>query len=138
MPRIEPREVRYGGAMFDQDEIDLVMGQLQDPQGLVPGPRVAEFERRVAEYMETAGEDEMVAQSRTYLGIAEARLGHRDEAEALFREAVPALPTWNAETPLLLRQVIEIFEGWNTTGEPLVNYRELLARSEREVASASN
>jgi CDP-6-deoxy-D-xylo-4-hexulose-3-dehydrase len=51
MGKIEPRIVRYGGAMFDQDEIDLVMGQLQDPMGLVPGPRVAEFEQRVADYM---------------------------------------------------------------------------------------
>ncbi len=49
--RIPPRIVRYGGAMFDQDEIDLVMGQLQDPMGLVPGARVAEFEARVAAYM---------------------------------------------------------------------------------------
>jgi CDP-6-deoxy-D-xylo-4-hexulose-3-dehydrase len=49
--RIEPRMVRYGGAMFDQDEIGLVMGQLQDPMGLIPGARVAEFEARVAAYM---------------------------------------------------------------------------------------
>ncbi|MHA7836416.1 MAG: DegT/DnrJ/EryC1/StrS family aminotransferase [bacterium] len=49
--KIEPRIVRYGGAMFDQTEIDAVMAQLQDPMGLVPGPKVCEFERRVAEYM---------------------------------------------------------------------------------------
>ena len=49
--RIEPRIVRYGGAMFDRDEIDLVMGQLQDPMGLIPGARVGEFEARVAAYM---------------------------------------------------------------------------------------
>jgi len=49
--KIEPRTIRYGGAMFDQDEIDLVMGQLQDPMGLVPGIRVREFEDRVAAYM---------------------------------------------------------------------------------------
>ncbi|MBW2267124.1 MAG: DegT/DnrJ/EryC1/StrS family aminotransferase [Deltaproteobacteria bacterium] len=49
--RIEPRIVRYGGAMFDQDEIDLVMAQLQDPMGLIPGARVCEFEARVAAYM---------------------------------------------------------------------------------------
>ncbi len=51
MSRIEPRIVRYGGAMFDQDEIDLVNQQLSDPMGLVPGPRVHEFEARVAAYM---------------------------------------------------------------------------------------
>ncbi len=49
--RIEPRIVRYGGAMFDQDEIDLVMTQLKNPMGLVPGEKVVEFERRVAAYM---------------------------------------------------------------------------------------
>jgi len=37
--------------MFDQDEIDLVMAQLQDPMGLIPGARVCEFEARVAAYM---------------------------------------------------------------------------------------
>ena len=49
--RIKPRIVRYGGAMFDQDEINAVMKQLQNPMGLVPGEKVCEFERRVAEYM---------------------------------------------------------------------------------------
>ena len=49
--RIPPRIVRYGGAMFDQDEIGAVMKQMNDPMGLVPGPKVCEFERRVAEYM---------------------------------------------------------------------------------------
>ena len=48
--RIEPRIVRYGGAMFDQDEIDAVNAQLHDPMGLVPGEKVCEFERRVAAY----------------------------------------------------------------------------------------
>ena len=47
--RIAPRLVRYGGAMFDQEEIDAVMTQMSDPMGLVPGIKVAEFERRVAE-----------------------------------------------------------------------------------------
>ena len=51
MSRIEPRIVRYGGALFDQDEIDLVNAQLNDPMGLIPGAKVAEFESRVAEYM---------------------------------------------------------------------------------------
>ncbi len=51
MTRIAPRVVRYGGACFDQEEIDLVNAQLADPAGLVPGPRVAEFEARVAAYM---------------------------------------------------------------------------------------
>jgi CDP-6-deoxy-D-xylo-4-hexulose-3-dehydrase len=37
--------------MFDQAEIDAVMNQMQDPAGLVPGPKVCEFERRVAAYM---------------------------------------------------------------------------------------
>jgi len=49
--RIEPRVVRYGGAMFDEDEINAVMTQMQDPAGLVPGVKVCEFESRVAEYM---------------------------------------------------------------------------------------
>ena len=49
--RIPPRVVRYGGAMFDENEIQRVMAQLQDPAGLVPGPRVHEFERRVADLM---------------------------------------------------------------------------------------
>lgn len=49
--RLAPRVVRYGGAMFDQNEIDRVMGVLSDPMGLVPGERVCEFERRVAAYM---------------------------------------------------------------------------------------
>ena len=49
--RLEPRILRYGGAMFDQDEIDAVMTQMKDPMGLVPGPKVAEFEARVANYM---------------------------------------------------------------------------------------
>ncbi len=51
MGRIEPRIVRYGGAFFDQDEIDLVNAQLGDPMGLVPGVKVMEFEARVAAYM---------------------------------------------------------------------------------------
>ena len=48
---IEPRIVRYSGAMYDQHEIDAVMAQLHDPLGLLPGKKVAEFESRVAEYM---------------------------------------------------------------------------------------
>ena len=51
MGRIEPRAIRYGGAMFDQDEIDAVMAQLQNPMGLIPGVKVGEFEQRVADYM---------------------------------------------------------------------------------------
>jgi CDP-6-deoxy-D-xylo-4-hexulose-3-dehydrase len=51
MSRIEPRVVRYGGALFDQDEINLVNAQLNDPMGLIPGAKVAEFEARVAAYM---------------------------------------------------------------------------------------
>lgn len=48
---IEERVVRYGGAMYDQTEIDAVMNQLKDPIGLLPGKKVVEFERRVAAYM---------------------------------------------------------------------------------------
>ena len=51
MGRIEPRAIRYGGAMFDQDEIDAVTAQLQNPMGLIPGVKVGEFEQRVADYM---------------------------------------------------------------------------------------
>jgi CDP-6-deoxy-D-xylo-4-hexulose-3-dehydrase len=49
--RIPPRIVRYGGAMFDQAEIDAVVRQMHRPMGLVPGEKVSEFERRVAAYM---------------------------------------------------------------------------------------
>lgn len=48
---IEPRIVRYSGAMYDQSEIDAVIAQLHDPLGLLPGKKVAEFEKRVADYM---------------------------------------------------------------------------------------
>jgi len=48
---IEPRVVRYGGAMFDEDEITRVTAQLQKPNGLIPGEQVSEFEHRVADYM---------------------------------------------------------------------------------------
>ena len=50
MPR-EERIVRYGGAMYDQAEIDAVLAQLHDPIGLLPGKKVVEFEQRVAAYM---------------------------------------------------------------------------------------
>ena len=49
--RIQPRVVRYGGAMFDQTEIDAVMRQMQNPMGSCPGKKVHEFEARVAEFM---------------------------------------------------------------------------------------
>lgn len=45
--KIPPRIVRYGEAMFDQEEIDAVMAQLSDPMGRVPGIHVAESEQRV-------------------------------------------------------------------------------------------
>ena len=51
MARIGPREVRYGGALFDQDESDLVTTQLPNPPGLMPGPKAMEFEARVAGYV---------------------------------------------------------------------------------------
>ena len=50
MPR-QKRIVRYGGALYDQAEIDAVVAQLRDPIGLLPGKKVIEFERRVARYM---------------------------------------------------------------------------------------
>jgi CDP-4-dehydro-6-deoxyglucose reductase, E1 len=49
--KLEAREVRYGGAMFDHDEINAVTAQLQDPKGLIPGVKVCEFEQRVADFM---------------------------------------------------------------------------------------
>ena len=49
--RLEPREVRYGGAMFGQEEIDEVNAVISNPMGLIPGARVSEFESRVAEFM---------------------------------------------------------------------------------------
>ena len=35
--KLTPRVVRYGGAMYDQAEIDAVNAVLADPMGLVPG-----------------------------------------------------------------------------------------------------
>ena len=34
-PRLEPRVVRYGGALFDQNEIDRVNAQLADPMTVI-------------------------------------------------------------------------------------------------------
>ena len=49
--KLPPRAVRYGGAMYGQEEIDRVNGVLADPMGLIPGRFVSEFEQRVAGYM---------------------------------------------------------------------------------------
>lgn len=49
--KIEPRVVRYGGAMYGENEIQRVNDVLCDPFGLVPGDVVVEFERRVADFM---------------------------------------------------------------------------------------
>ena len=49
--KLAPRAVRYGGAMYGQEEIDRVNGVLADPMGLIPGRFVSEFEQRVAAYM---------------------------------------------------------------------------------------
>ena len=49
--RIPKREVRYGGAMFDQREIDAVNQALSRPDGLIVGERVVSLESRVAELM---------------------------------------------------------------------------------------
>ncbi|MCH2172517.1 DegT/DnrJ/EryC1/StrS family aminotransferase [Myxococcota bacterium] len=49
--RLESRVLQYGGAMYDQEEIDAVMAQLHAPMGLVPGEKVREFEGRVSSYM---------------------------------------------------------------------------------------
>ena len=51
MSKLPPRVVRYGGAMFDHNEIDAVNAVLSDPMGLVPGTQVCAFERRVADFM---------------------------------------------------------------------------------------
>jgi len=51
MSKLTPRVVRYGGAMFDSNEIDAVNAVLSDPMGLVPGVQVCAFERRVADFM---------------------------------------------------------------------------------------
>jgi CDP-6-deoxy-D-xylo-4-hexulose-3-dehydrase len=51
MSKLAPRVVRYGGAMFDQREIDAVNSVLADPMGLIPGVQVCAFERRVADFM---------------------------------------------------------------------------------------
>ena len=49
--RIPKREVRYGGAMFDQSEIDAVNEVLSRPDGLIVGERVTRFEGQVAQLM---------------------------------------------------------------------------------------
>lgn len=49
--KLATRVVRYGGAMFGQDEIDRVNGVLSDPVGMIPGKCVTEFERQVAGFM---------------------------------------------------------------------------------------
>lgn len=49
--KLEPRVVRYGGAMFGEDEIVRVNAVLQDPNGMIPGARVGEFEASVAAFM---------------------------------------------------------------------------------------
>jgi non-specific serine/threonine protein kinase/serine/threonine-protein kinase len=100
----------------------------------------AAIHRRVAEFMKDADSEELYAQSRAYLGIAEARLGHDGEADAIFREAVPLLPTWNAETLTIVAQVMEIAEGWNAatpsveSAQALAQYRDVLTRAEAEIA----
>ncbi len=48
---LEKREIRYGGAMFDDAERDAVMAVMSDPMGLIPGAKVCEFEQRVADFM---------------------------------------------------------------------------------------
>ena len=48
---LPPRVVRYGGAMFGDNEKQRVNDVLDDPMGLVPGARIVEFERRVADFM---------------------------------------------------------------------------------------
>ena len=50
-PKLDPRVVRYGGAMYDRSEIDAVNAVMADPMGLIPGPKVMAFERRVADFM---------------------------------------------------------------------------------------
>ena len=49
--KLESRTVRYGGGMYDQDEIDAVNAVMADPNGLIPGAKVMEFEQRVADFM---------------------------------------------------------------------------------------
>jgi CDP-6-deoxy-D-xylo-4-hexulose-3-dehydrase len=49
--KLAPRVVRYGGAMYHRAEIDAVNAVLADPMGLVPGVKVSEFERCVADFM---------------------------------------------------------------------------------------
>jgi len=49
--KLPPRVVRYGGAMFGDNEKQRVNAVLNDPMGLVPGARIIEFEHRVADFM---------------------------------------------------------------------------------------
>ena len=51
MSKLTTRIVRYGGAMFDHNEVNAVNAVLSDPMGLVPGKQVCAFERRVADFM---------------------------------------------------------------------------------------
>ncbi len=47
--RIAKREIRYGGAMLDQKEIDAVVGVMQT--SMVVGPQVQSFEKRCAQLL---------------------------------------------------------------------------------------
>ena len=47
--RIPPREVRYGGAMIDQKEIDAVVNVMQT--GMSVGTQVQTFESRCAKLL---------------------------------------------------------------------------------------
>lgn len=49
--KIPARVVRYGGAMYGENEIQRVNDVLNDPMGLVPGAKIVEFEQRVAAFM---------------------------------------------------------------------------------------
>ena len=49
--KLGPRLVRYGGAMYGEEEIERVNAVLADPMGLIPGKFVSEFEQRVAGFM---------------------------------------------------------------------------------------
>ncbi|GAB3272500.1 DegT/DnrJ/EryC1/StrS family aminotransferase [Parahaliea aestuarii] len=49
--KLPPRVVRYGGATYGEDEIQQVNAVLADPNGMIPGARVGEFEARVAAFM---------------------------------------------------------------------------------------
>lgn len=76
--------------------------------GLGRAEEAVEMLRPVVVFRERENQQEPLARSRAYLGLSLARLGRREEAGALLRQATLSLPSWAAETPILLERAREI------------------------------